>query len=118
MKHSKYYSELAENEWDTYRDLQKVFHSNIFALKKFDRKNTLLIDSESEKVQLWLENSLIIDPYTKEDVNRIINVNSKNEEDKFRGDKWQKEYIQKVTLFILDLLNNGNSVTTYLSDTL
>ena len=118
MKYSKYYSELAENEWDTYRDLQKVFQSNIFALKKFDRKNTLLIDSESEKVQLWLENSLIIDPYTKEDVNRIINVNSKNEEDKFRGDKWQKEYIQKVTLFILDLLTNGNSVQTYLCDTL
>ena len=50
MKYSKYYQELAENDWDTYRDLQKVFESNLFALKKFDSKNTLLIDSESEKV--------------------------------------------------------------------
>ena len=47
----------------------------------FNESNTLLIDSESEKVQLWLENSLIIDPYSKEDVNKILNVNAKNEED-------------------------------------
>ena len=50
-------------------------------MKGFNESNTLLIDSESEKVQLWMENSLIIDPYSKEDVNKILNVNSKNESD-------------------------------------
>ena len=33
----------------------------------FGQENTLMIDSESEKVQLWIENALIVNQYVKED---------------------------------------------------
>ena len=65
MAKSKYYEKLAENPWDTYRNLQKIFEDSVVAAVGFNQDNTLMIDSESEKVQLWLQNSLVVEQYTK-----------------------------------------------------
>ena len=71
MIQSNYYKKLAVNSWDTYRDLQKVFDSQICQMVGFGQENTLMIDSESEKVQLWIENALIVNQYVKEDAEKL-----------------------------------------------
>ena len=37
--------------------------------------NTLMIDSESEKVQLWLENSIVVNSYLREDAQKLSKPN-------------------------------------------
>ena len=73
MRHFKYYSEISDEPYDTFRDLQKVFDDKFCKDNGFNASNTLLIDSDSKKVQLWLDNSLITEPYLKEDVNQTEN---------------------------------------------
>jgi len=68
MRDSKYYSELKEEPFDTYRDLQLVFNDSFCQENGFDGSNTLVIDSDSRKVQFCIENALITEPYLKEDV--------------------------------------------------
>ena len=86
MRHSKYYSELIEEPYDTFRDLQRVFDDQFCRDNGFDASNTLLIDSESKKVQLWLDNALITEPYLKEDVNQTKNPNALEGDEKVRTD--------------------------------
>jgi len=68
MSSLKYYNELKEEKFDTYRDLHAVFNDPICRERGFNEKNTLLVDSDSRKVQLWLDNCIISEPYSKEDV--------------------------------------------------
>lgn len=69
MKNHPYYQDIMKDQFDTYRDLERVWGSDLFKDDpKFRASNTLLIDSEDVKVQLWLENSIITDPYTFTDV--------------------------------------------------
>ena len=68
MMSLKCYDAIKEEKYDTYRDLQKIFSDDLVRSRKFSDKNTILIDSDSRKVQLWLDNALITEPYTKEDV--------------------------------------------------
>ena len=71
MRSLKYYDSLKEEKYDTDRDLHRIFKDPIVAEKGFTELNTLLIDSDSRKVQLWLDNTMIAEPYTKEDVAKI-----------------------------------------------
>ena len=52
MKECDHYKKLMPEgeDWATYRDLTKVFNDPKMQQKGFDASNTLLIDSESEKV--------------------------------------------------------------------
>ena len=68
MRHDKYYKDLADEPYATFRDLQKVFNDPFCVNNGFDATNTLMIDSDTKKVQLWLSNSLITTPYVKEDI--------------------------------------------------
>jgi hypothetical protein len=54
MKGNEALKDLAEDPWDTYRDLDKVF-KHIFCKKhNFNIANTILIDSDNSKLQLWM----------------------------------------------------------------
>ena len=50
MRDSKYYSDLKEEPYDTYRDLQLIFDDQFCQENGLDANNTLLIDSDSKKV--------------------------------------------------------------------
>lgn len=49
--------------YDRYRDLNKVWGHEI-CVGRFTKENTLLIDSDDTKIQLFLENSITNLPYT------------------------------------------------------
>lgn len=55
-------------EWATKRCLEKIFESPRVEEMGFGFKNTLMIDSEAEKVRDYPLNSLVLEPYTLEDV--------------------------------------------------
>ena len=50
MKDHPYYTNLLEDPWDTYRDLEKVFADDFCKKNNFNVVNTLLIDSSERKV--------------------------------------------------------------------
>jgi hypothetical protein len=55
----------AEQAWETKRDLNKVWMDDKCTKYGFDRNNTLMIDSEARKVRDFMENSIVIKPYTQ-----------------------------------------------------
>ena len=114
MKESDYYKKLMPEgeDWATYRDLTKVFNDPKIQQKAFAASNTLLIDSEAEKVQLWLSNSLVVEPYSKEDVCFLPNLNS--EDGEVRLDKWQKNYMIEIRNYIIHLLDHAETVPSFL----
>ena len=50
MRDFKYYSDLADEPYATFRDLQKIFDDDFCKSNGFNAENTLLIDSDSKKV--------------------------------------------------------------------
>lgn len=51
MKNHPYYQDIMKDQFDTYRDLERVWGSDLFKDDpKFRASNTLLIDSEDVKV--------------------------------------------------------------------
>lgn len=68
MATDKELSHLIEDEWDNYRDLEKVFKSSFCKKHKFDFSNTLVVDSEAKKLQRCLANAIVSEPYCCEDV--------------------------------------------------
>ena len=68
MKDHPYYTEIKKESYDRYRDLNEVFKSEICIKAGFSFNNTLLIDSDSDKVQLFLENSIVNEPYNIQDI--------------------------------------------------
>jgi hypothetical protein len=65
--------DLMKNKYDTYRDLEKVFAADFIrdlttGKPKYGYKNTILLDSSSEKLQKHLENSLIVPPFEEKDL--------------------------------------------------
>ncbi len=53
--------------YDRYRDLNLVWENELCA-GRFNKENTLLIDSDDTKVQLFLENSITNSPYSQNDI--------------------------------------------------
>ena len=96
MSENPEYAKIAENEWDTYRDLDKVFKK----FKDFTRESTLVIDSESIKVQLCRENAIISTPYRSCDVMRKKALN----EDFVKGPEWQKQYMNELADLVVSIL--------------
>lgn len=68
MRKLRYYEPAMEETYDTYRDLHSIFNDPVCQEKGCTERSTILIDSESRKCQLWLDNTLISEPYTKQDV--------------------------------------------------
>ena len=101
------YAKIAKNEWDTYRDLDKVFKK----FRDFSRESTLVIDSDSIKVQLCRENAIISTPY------RSCDVMSKkaSAHDCVKGPEWQKKYMNELADLIVSILEGvENSVPDYI----
>jgi len=104
MREHPYYSELLRDPFDTYRDLEKVWATpDVFKGLVFDQKNTLLIDSDSLKVQLFLENSIVTQAYTLEEVSKEERV------------EVHEQYCSELQAFILGLADSDLSVPVYLN---
>jgi hypothetical protein len=58
------YKKLSLNHYDTYRDLNKVWQSDYCLEHGFGGHNTLLVNSDSIKVQLFVNNSMCVYPYS------------------------------------------------------
>ncbi len=71
MRDLEYLDPIREKTYDTYRDLNAIFCDPYCKKKGYTAQNTLLIDSDSKKVQLWLDNTLISEPYSKEDISLL-----------------------------------------------
>ena len=50
------------------RDLSKVWSDDLAQEEGFNASNTLMIDSEYRKVRNWVENSIVVTPYSKDEV--------------------------------------------------
>ena len=74
------YAKITETDWNTYRDLDKVF--TLF--KDFSKLSTLVIDAESLKVQLCRENAIVVTNYKGCDV-----MGKPFQDGLVRGPKWQ-----------------------------
>ena len=109
MKSHKYYQKIAKNYWDRYRDLKLVFNTKLCKEKGFNLQNTLNIDSDSEKVQLNLQNSIVSEPYLVEDILNLP-VNGV-----LRDSKWHEDHMKELTEFILQLADEADSVPEYLA---
>ena len=59
---------LMEKRWDTYRDLEKVFADPWCKKQGFNLTNTLLVDSDAKKIQLYIPNAIQTKAYTFSDV--------------------------------------------------
>ena len=68
MREHPYMNNLKKETYERYRDLQKVWENEICKKAGFNKTNTLLIDSDDTKVQLYIENSITNKSYTLEDV--------------------------------------------------
>ena len=95
------YKFLAENMFDEYRDLDKVFADDFCKKNNFNPSNTLLVDSHSKLLQLWLQNSLTASEYNEIEVNK-------------GDDEWQKNHMDKIANFIIEMLDNCDDVPDYL----
>jgi len=100
MKDHKYLKDILDEPYDRYRDLNSVWNCEMFEENglKFDHTNTLLIDSDDKKVQLWLENSMVTEPFRLIDVQLGEGANDS---------EWQENYMNKITSFITDMAESG-----------
>lgn len=116
MRSLKYYDPIKEEKYDTYRDLHSIFCDRFSLDRGFTEKNTILVDSESRKVQLWLDNSIVSEPYLKEDVCLLPSkAPSAQTEPIVRNNEWQEAYMEELTAQILDVVENaGDDVPAYL----
>lgn len=67
--------ELTGEKWGMIRDLNKVWASTDCqslakkcGIKAFDGTNTLMLETEEIDVHDWIDNSLIVDRYDRDDV--------------------------------------------------
>lgn len=67
MRDHPQYDLVKEEAYDRYRDLDLVWKDPV-CQSRFNRTNTLLVDSSNTKVQLWLQNAIISESYEFEDV--------------------------------------------------
>jgi hypothetical protein len=102
MKDHPYYKAIRDEPYDRYRDLDLVWSCELLD-GQFGCSNTLLIDSDDKKVQLWIENSIVTQPYTFDD------IQLKNSHDH------QIEYINKLSHFIVEMAESGDEVPEWLS---
>ena len=106
------YEPLAEDPWDTYRDLNKVFADDFCKKNSFDQTNTLLVDSDQRKVQFWLQNSITDLEYTKDDVNKKKRLYK--DQALLLDDEWHRNHLNQLAEFIIEMLDNCDNVPDYL----
>jgi len=98
MKEHPYMDKIKTEEWDRYKDLSLVWNHES-CQDKFNKHNTLLMDSDNKKIQLCLENAIKTEPYTLNDQQLIPEP---DEQTGFvRNDEWHENYCDKLCKFVL-----------------
>ncbi|CDW81122.1 UNKNOWN [Stylonychia lemnae] len=90
-----------KEHWATKRSLEKVFQNEKIEERGFNFKNTLMIDSEYDKVRDYPFNSIVIEPYSEEALRNPADDQSKN-------------ILIEVKDFVYNLLENTDDVPEYL----
>ena len=83
--------------WATKRKLEKVFESDKAADRGFNFNNTLMIDSDYEKVRDYPLNSIVVEPYSEEAVTNPSEDPS-------------ADVLIKLREFLLKLLNEADDI--------
>ena len=109
MKDHPYYTEIKTENYDRYRDLNEVFKSKVCTENEFSFHNTLMIDSDSDKVQLFLENSIVNEPYTMKDVQFL-----EHDDGSKRDNKWHEDHMARLTDFVIAMADEADSVPEWL----
>ena len=109
MKDHPYYTDIKTETYDRYRDLNEVFKSEMCIKNGFSFNNTLLIDSDSDKVQLFLANSIVNEPYKMQDVQFIA-----HEDGSIRDKKWHEDHMSRLTDFVIAMADEADSVPEWL----
>lgn len=111
MRDLKCYSDIKEENYDTYRDLHAIFQHPDCKQKGFTEKNTILVDSESRKCQLWLDNTIVSEAYTMEDVQQLPSkspqAQQEGEEPQVRNREWQATYLQELTQHLISIVEGA-----------
>ena len=95
-----------EKKWDTYRDLEKVFADPWCKKQGFNLKNTLLVDSDAKKIQLYIPNAIQTKPFGFTDV-----FNEETEE--------QMDYMKSLGDQIVKVVENcGENISDSLKENL
>ena len=115
MRKLRYYEPAMQETYDTYRDLHSIFNDPVCQEKGCTERSTILIDSESRKCQLWLDNTLISEPYTKEDACHL--PSPLEAESVVRTKEWHQAYMQDLTDQVLSVVEScGDDVPSYLRE--
>jgi hypothetical protein len=61
-----------ENEWDTIRDLSKIWSSPAIRRAGFNKRNTVVIDAEARKVRGCKKNAIVVREYVAADVPKTM----------------------------------------------
>ena len=102
---------LAENNWDTYRDLNKVALSQVCKERKIKQHQICLVDNDMRKLQDCLRNCIHSPCYTDEDV---LSLPTRDPQE-IRDVQWHRQALQKLSDVIYDVLDNTDHIPAYLS---
>ena len=91
-------------KWATKRDLEKVFMHPRVAGQGFDYKNTLIVDSDGVKIRDYPLNSVVLKPYSLEDLF----------EQQLTGD-YNDSTLPCAQSYLLKLLSEANSILDFIS---
>jgi hypothetical protein len=112
MFSNKQMKQFKEKQWDTYRDLEKVFKSEYCQENGITYRNALVIDSDPRKVQMCLANSLTNLEYTKEDVLGMPRMHDGKKQ--VLDAAWHEQHLSRLADFVLKLLDDCDNVPDYL----
>ena len=101
MRDHPYYSNLKTDNWDMYRDLNKVWEDGICKEKGYNAKNTVMIDSSETKVQLFRDNSIVNRAYELQDVQLLA-----DDQGVIRGPEWQADHMNRLADFVINLADS------------
>ena len=102
---------LQKKDWDLYRDLNKVIGSELCCSYRIGLSKICVIDNENEKLQSCLQNAILSDGYSAEDILGQPNKRT----DMVRDEAWQQAYLGRLADLVLDMLENAEDIPEYLA---
>ena len=109
MKDHPQYSRLIKDWWDDYRNIDLVWKTECCKSRGFNKSNTLMIESKQEKIQLYLNNSIICRQYDFETLAKQMNPAFEN-----TVSDESKEIMKNLTDFVLEIAEKCDNVPEWL----
>ena len=97
-----------EDEWDTKRDLQKIWTVSKVKDAGFDATNTILVDAERRKVRDWTKNSIVVKEF-----DNILAMESQNG----KPDNELKHLLEYLKDTVMTQMQQGKTVSEIIEKT-